>query len=191
MNDPVNKGGGVKEPLASAFCVLTFRTQGQVYALPVTAVDQLIEMVAINPIPEAPPAIQGVINVHGEIVPVLDLRLRLGLPFKPYQLRTPIILMQANGRSLALVVDEVDTVIELNPTDIQTSNSVFDFPAAESLLQTSYFTAIAKVNKQIIIILDADCLVSNQLATDLPQWFAPQNSKLIPEAESKKERLGV
>ena len=51
--------------------ILTFQMNGQVYGLPVTAVRQLIEMVAIVKLPEAPPAVQGVINVHGQIVLVV------------------------------------------------------------------------------------------------------------------------
>lgn len=186
MKDRVSDRGGLHEPPTKSFSVLTFRTHGQVYALPVTAVHQLIEMVAITPIPEAPPAIQGVINVHGDIVPVIDLRLRLGLPFKPYQLRTPIILMQANGRALALVVDEVDTVIEVDPADIQTSDGVFDFAAAARLLQSSYFTAIAKINQQIIIILDADGLLTSRLEGELAQLLIPPKKKSPAKQKTKK-----
>lgn len=83
------------------FPVLTFLLDGQIFGLPITAVRQLIEMVAIVKLPEAPPAVQGVINVHGQIVLVVDLRLRLGLPSLPYHLYTPIILLEGNGRLAA------------------------------------------------------------------------------------------
>lgn len=191
MNDRVSEAGGFHEPLTKPLSILTFRSDGQVYALPVTAVHQLIEMVAITAVPEAPPAVQGVINVHGEIVVVMDLRLRLGSPYKPYHLHTPVILMQANGRTLALVVDDVETVIDVNPADLQTGATVFDFSAADCLNQASYFSAIARVNNQIIIIIDADCLLSSHLEAQLTSILPTQEAKHAAKAAREKEWTGV
>ena len=187
MNQRASETGVLQGPVAQSFAVLTFRTNDQVYALPITAVRQLIEMVAITPVPEASPTIQGVINVHGEIVPVMDLRLRLGLPFKAYQLHTPIILLQVNGRSLALVVDEVETVIDVNPADLQTDETVFEYSANP---QASYFSSFAKVNKQLIIIIDADRLIGSQLETGLAQVL-PTKVNSVTKAETEKEWAGV
>jgi purine-binding chemotaxis protein CheW len=191
MKDRVSEAGGNQGTLAKTLSILTFCINGQVFGLPVTAVNQLIEMVAITPIPEAPLAIRGVINVHGEIVPVMDLRLRLGLSFKPYQLRTPIILLQANGRTLALVVDEMQSVVDVNPVDTQTGESVFDFVTAENSHQPRFFSSIARVNKQIITILDADHLASIHLETQLTPMFAPQTTEHPTHFASEKQWTGV
>lgn len=191
MKDRLSEAGGIQGTLAKTLSILTFCINGQVFGLPVTAVNQLIEMVAITPIPEAPPAIRGVINVHGGIVPVMDLRLRLGLPFKPYQLRTPIILLQANGRTLALVVDEMQSVVDVNPVDTQTGESVFDFITADNSHQTRFFSSIARVNKQIITILDADHLASSHLETQLTPMFAPQTTEHHTHFASEKQWTGV
>lgn len=187
MTNQASKMNGRRGHFSESFSILTFRTNEQLYALPITAVCQLIEMVAINPIPEAPPAIQGVINVHGEIVPVIDLRLRLGLPFKSYQLRTPIILLQANGRSLALVVDEVETVIELSRADVQTQENVLGHATAENQNQKSYFSSIAKVDKQLIIIIDEAELIDSHMQANLAQRIA----KPVAEAATKNEWVGA
>ncbi|MCL4262356.1 MAG: chemotaxis protein CheW [Anaerolineae bacterium] len=93
--------------------VLTFQLAAQRYGLPVTAVHQIIEIVAITHLPQMPQGIQGAINVHGRVVPVIDLRLRFGLPCMPYHLHTPLILVQAGGQLLALVVDAVQDVVEV------------------------------------------------------------------------------
>ncbi len=191
MKDRGNEAGGSQGMLAKTLSILTFCTNDQVYGLPVTAVNQLIEMVAITPIPEAPPAIRGIINVHGEIVPVMDFRLRLGLPFKPYQLRTPIILLQANGRTLALVVDEMQNVVDVNPVDIETGESVLEFVTAENLDHTRFFSSIAKVNKQIITILDADRLASGHLVTQLTPMFASPAAEQGTYFASEKQWTGV
>lgn len=191
MNNQTRGVDGLGVSVTQSLAVLTFRTNEQVYALPITAVCQLIEMVAITPVPEAPPTIQGIINVHGEIVPVMDLRLRLGLPFRPYQLRTPIILMQANGRSLALVVDEVETVIEIDAADMQTDETVFDFSATENGHQASNFSSIARVGKQLIIIIDTNRLVNHHLEGPLSQVLSTHSAESAAKAEVYEERAGV
>ena len=95
--------------------VLTFRLADQLFGLPVTTVLQIVEMVAITRLPQLPEGIQGAINVHGRIVPVLDLRLRFGLDCIPYHLHTPIVLTELNDRMLALVVDSVEEIVEMPP----------------------------------------------------------------------------
>src|SRR6185503_16973181 len=105
---------------SSPLSVLTFRLGGQVYGLPITAVAQIIEMVTLTHLPQLPFAVQGVINLRGKIVPVLDLRTRFGLPFKSYQLHTPIILTHLNGQTLGLVVDWVEEVVEISAADLET-----------------------------------------------------------------------
>lgn len=191
MNNQTRGVDGLGGSFTQSLAVLTFRTNEQVYALPITAVCQLIEMVAITPVPEAPPTIQGIINVHGEIVPVMDLRLRLGLPYRPYQLHTPIILMQANGRSLALVVDEVETVIEIDAADMQTDETVFDFSVTENGHQASNFSSIARVDKQLIIIIDTNRLVRHYLEAPLTQVLSPHRAESAAKAEVHEERAGV
>ncbi|MCA9942531.1 MAG: chemotaxis protein CheW [Anaerolineales bacterium] len=171
--------------------ILTFQMNGQVYGLPVTAVRQLIEMVKIAELPQAPPAIQGVINVHGQIVPVMDLRLCFGLEFKPYGLRTPIILLEANGRMFGLVVDEVATVLTVNSIDIQTSNKIIDQENIAAPGQTNYLSSVAKINNQIVMILDVDCLLSQEQASKLTQLFIQQQIEPNTEAAKNKALTGV
>src|SRR5690606_16859160 len=95
--------------------ILTFDLDGQLYGLPLTAVAQIIEIVAITHLPQMPQGFQGAINVHGQIVPVIDLRRRFGLDCPPYHLHTPLVLIWANGRMLALIVDHVDEVATVLP----------------------------------------------------------------------------
>jgi purine-binding chemotaxis protein CheW len=93
--------------------ILTFQLAAQKYGVPVTAVHQIIEIVAITHLPQMPKGIQGAINVHGRVVPVIDLRLRFGLECVPYHLHTPLILVAADEQLLALIVDAVAEVVEV------------------------------------------------------------------------------
>lgn len=150
------------------YSILTFQVANQEYGLPVSHVIQIIEMVAITALPEMPPAVQGVINQRGRIVPVLDMRLRLGQPFRPYRLRTPLILVEANNRPLALVVDKVEAVLNIT-TDAVTQ--------ADNL--NSDGTGLAKVNGRLIPILNAATLLN-----------LDDHSQLLTVAFPEKEEIG-
>lgn len=93
-----------------------FRLKNQTYALPIQPVAQIIEMVTITPIPQMGSSIEGVINVRGDVVPVLDLGSRLGLSKVLLGAHTPIILVYVGERMMGLIVDEVKDVIVL-PTE--------------------------------------------------------------------------
>lgn len=95
---------------------LTFRLHGSEYALNVGDVLEALSMVALARLPEAQPWLAGMLNLRGRVVPVIDLRLRLGLPARPTGLDTPILVVQWAGRSVGLIVDEVTEVLTL-PAD--------------------------------------------------------------------------
>ncbi|MBE7528124.1 MAG: chemotaxis protein CheW [Ardenticatenaceae bacterium] len=130
--------------------VLTFQLGAQRYGLPVTAVHQIIEIVAITHLPQMPPGIQGAINVHGRVVPVIDLRLRFGLPCLPYHLHTPLILVEAGEQLLALVVDAVHEVVEV-------------------ALPTYNAAAVVQVGQELIPLIDVAHLLDQQERQQLAQ----------------------
>jgi purine-binding chemotaxis protein CheW len=91
-------------------CVV-FRAEQREYALPLRQVLHVLRMVAITPVPEGPAWLLGVVNWHGRVIPVMDLRVRLGLPPLPVGLNTPLLLFQAETGTAALVADEVVEVL--------------------------------------------------------------------------------
>ncbi len=133
--------------------ILTFQLAAQRYGLPVTAVNQIVEIVAITHLPQMPQGIQGAINVHGRVVPVIDLRLRFGLDCMPYHLHTPLILVEAGEQLLALIVDAVHEVVEVA------------LPACDA-------PAVVQVGQELIPLIDAAHLLGQQeqqqLAERLP-----------------------
>jgi purine-binding chemotaxis protein CheW len=90
---------------------LIFRLEGQDYALALSPIAEVLRMVASTPVPEAPAALMGMINVRGRVVPIIDLRARLGLPSSPPSLSARIILVYLDQRLIGLVVDEVVEVL--------------------------------------------------------------------------------
>jgi purine-binding chemotaxis protein CheW len=87
---------------------------GQCWALPLISVERVVGMVAIAPLPESPVGVRGAINVAGEIVPVLDLDVRIGRPERDRGASAQLVLARTSTRRVALPVDEVLGVIEVD-----------------------------------------------------------------------------
>jgi purine-binding chemotaxis protein CheW len=93
--------------------LVAFRLGRQTYALPIEPIVRIIEMVTITPIPQVSSTVEGVINVQGAAIPVVNLRRHFGLPEVPVGLRTPIIIVQVGKQKFGLIVDEVIDVLSL------------------------------------------------------------------------------
>ena len=94
--------------------LVTFRLDEQIYALPIEPIIQIFEMVTITPILQLDSSLDGVINVHGAAVPVLNMRRHFGMPKLSQQVDAHIILVQFEERKVGLLVDEVLAVLDLN-----------------------------------------------------------------------------
>ena len=104
--------------------ILSFDLAGRRYGLPVENVQQIVEMVATTPLPAAPACIVGVIDFHGQVIPVADMRRHFNQPVRPYTLRTPIVVSRLNGRSIGLVVDGVTGTVQLRPEQIKSASQI-------------------------------------------------------------------
>ncbi|MBI4381906.1 MAG: purine-binding chemotaxis protein CheW [candidate division NC10 bacterium] len=93
--------------------LVVFDIEGQRYALLLNDVERVLPMVAVSPLPQAPAVVLGVINLHGQVIPVLDLRRRFGLPLCDYGLTARLLVVRTSRRILALAVDEVLGVREI------------------------------------------------------------------------------
>lgn len=147
---------------ATQIALLTFRLDAQEYGLSVTDVVRIIEMVTITTVPGLPAAIRGLINVHGKAIPVIDMRQRFGMPAQPYGLHTPIILVEgADETPIGLIVDEVLAVRHVMTHRLEIAESVIppDF-LAQTTIPTGFLTGVAKVERKIILVLNARALLS-------------------------------
>ena len=97
----------------SALQLVVFDLEGQRYALPLGAVDRVLPMVAVSPLPKAPAIALGVINLHGQVLPVLDIRRRFGLPLREYGLAARLLVVRTSRRVMVLPTDEVLGVQEV------------------------------------------------------------------------------
>jgi purine-binding chemotaxis protein CheW len=134
--------------------MVTFRLNRQTYALPIEPLEQIIEMVTITPIPQLDGAVEGVINIRGRAVPVVNLRRHFGLPEVALQLRTPIILAQIDACTVGLIVDEVIDVLRLTGAQIKRTG---DF-LPEGLGAVPLLQGLAHTPEGTVLLLDLEHL---------------------------------
>jgi purine-binding chemotaxis protein CheW len=134
-----------------------FRLGRQLYALPLDHVERALRMVAVTPVPEAPPWATGVIDLHGQVVPVVDLRQRFDQPPKAPALDDCLLVVQTQEQTIALVVDEVTEVLEVPAQQVE--------PPAEPLSRSRPLVAVVRRGEGLILVLDATRLLPPTEAT--------------------------
>ncbi len=117
--------------------VVVFLLDEQRHAVPMEAVERVTRAVLITPLARAPRIVSGVIDVHGTIVPVLDLRARLGLRDKRVELSDCLVIARAGARTVALVADSVIGAEQVHEADLEAGESVTSWlPGASGLART-------------------------------------------------------
>ena len=132
--------------------IIVFQLNEQRYALPLATVERVVRMVEITPLPGLPAFIHGVINAQGKIIPVLDLRRRLGLPGRPISLEDQMIIIGLAERSFALIADSTGEVREY---DEQTFTESVDI-----LPDLPFLAGIVKLSDGMILLQNPDLLLS-------------------------------
>ena len=99
--------------------LLRARLGGTTLGLPASSVREIVRAVAITPLPGAPPIIEGVIDLRGVLVPVMDARARLQLPARPLDPEEFMIVLEAGERLVALRVDEVEELLDIVADDVR------------------------------------------------------------------------
>ncbi len=111
--------------MKSMFQYLLFNLDNEQFGLPLGAVQRVVRAVALTPVPQSPPDILGVLNLRGQVLPVINLRLRFGLPPKEMTLSDQLIIANAAGRQVAFVVDAVSGVIQPSVQSIVSAQDIF------------------------------------------------------------------
>lgn len=134
--------------------LIVFRTGMEEFCVPIDAVQEIIKVGPITPIPDAPPFMSGLINVRGDIVAIIDVKARF---FLNHQGESPckhiIITKQANGL-FGLMVDEVIEVLRVKKTDINTTPSII------INIHEEYVSGVVVYENRLIILLDLSSVLS-------------------------------
>jgi len=168
MSDTASREtAGEPEPPARPGKYLTFTLADELYGLPVLAVREIIRLCPITPVANMPPHVRGVINLRGKVIPIVDLRVRFGLPVAPDHDRTCIVVAQvaaaAGGvRLYAAVVDGVADVAALTAADIAPPP---DFGGA---VDTRFITGLARRDGGVTTLIDLDAVAATDREPSAP-----------------------
>lgn len=133
--------------------VLTFSIDEQDYALVMANVVQVVRMVAITRSPSSPEAVEGMVNVRGKVIPVLNLRRLFALADKPYSLNDHLLIARSGERMVGLIVDSVREVLVLPGSALEPPEGIMPEMA-------EFMTAVGKLGDKMLLILDLDKLLS-------------------------------
>jgi purine-binding chemotaxis protein CheW len=144
-----------------------FVVGGQEYALDIMRVKEIINPLPITPVPGAPGFMEGVIELRGLILPVVDLRKRFGLPVPPPARSTKYVLVTLDDKIVALVVDAVSEFLRKSPGDIAPTPSLI--PGQEA----RWFAGVCHHDGRIVMLLDIDKVLTTQEKIVLGELVAP------------------
>src|SRR5882672_3620189 len=109
----------VMEMVATEEQLVAFRLAGEVYGVDIALIHEIIRLCEITQIPRTPPEIEGVVNLRGKIVPIMDLRQRLGLPATQRTGESRIIVLQAGDCTVGAIVDSIIGVLRIPQDQIE------------------------------------------------------------------------
>ncbi len=137
---------------------LTFMQGGEMFAMGILQIKEIIEYHGLTTVPMAPACVRGVINLRGAVVPVMDLASRFGRPSSEVTKRTCIVIVEVAGEVerhvVGVIVDAVNEVIEIDPADVEPP------PAFGARIRTDFIHGMGKVRGRFVILLDANQVLS-------------------------------
>lgn len=128
--------------------LVSFNIGEEEFGVDILGVQEINRMIDITRVPNAPSYVEGVINLRGKVIPVIDLRKRLAMPTRTHDHETRIIVVEIEGKIIGFVVDKVNEVLRI-PQSVTEAP-----PAMVSGIKSDYITAIGKLSDRLIILLD-------------------------------------
>jgi purine-binding chemotaxis protein CheW len=135
---------------------LTFYLGAEEFGIPVMSVREIMGLQDITAVPQTPAYVRGVINLRGKVIPVVDLRLKFGMPESEYGQRTSIIVVKVGEVMMGVIVDGVSEVLSLAAADIE------DTPDFGRGIETPYILGMAKTKGKVRMLLDIEQVLSTQ-----------------------------
>ncbi len=154
--------------------LVSFSLSTEEYGLDISAVQEIVRLTDITKVPRAPHFVEGVVNLRGKIVPVIDLCRRFGLTPEPYDKRTRIIIVTVAGRTVGFIVHAVNEVLRIAADAVDPTPEL-----VSSDLDSTFIKGVGKLPDRLIILLDVDRILDRGEIAALGLGTAP----LDPEAQ--------
>lgn len=137
---------------------LTFNLSDEVFALPVGRVSEIVGIQQITPVPLTDSYVRGVMNLRGQVVPVVDLRERCGLALRAYDARTCVIVVEHELGQVGLVADSVRDVLDVEPTSIQRG--------AADRVAARFVSGFVHSETGVLMVMELGALLDRTLSID-------------------------
>lgn len=160
LADSVEISGKKRASSISVLQLVTFKLEEEEYAIDILKVQEIIRMVEITSIPSAPEYVEGVINLRGKVIPVINLRKKFGLPVKEIDAQFRIMVVDV-GVKVGIIVDSVSEVLRL-PGD-----TVEPPPPMTTGNCSEYISGVGKLRDRLVILLDIEKLLKNEKVNEI------------------------
>lgn len=147
-----------EEAAAQGRQYLTFSQGSEVFAADIVSIREIIEYREPTPVPMMPAMVRGIINLRGQVVPVIDLAVRFGRDSRPVTRRTCVVIVETAGEhdqdSIGVIVDGVNEVLDIADADIEAA------PSFGAKLRNDFIKGMGKLGERFVIVLDLDHVLS-------------------------------
>ena len=146
--------------------LVSFKIGDEEFGVDILSVQEINRMSQITKVPNTSDFIEGVINLRGRVIPVMDLRVKLGMPRKEHGKNTRIVVVELKGQTIGFIVDEVSEVLRISK-DITEAP-----PEMVGGVDSDYITSIGKLEDRLLILLDLNKIVTTSELTKLKKAAA-------------------
>ncbi|MCS7304909.1 MAG: chemotaxis protein CheW [Thermoguttaceae bacterium] len=141
---------------AGSLQLVSFRLGPEEYGIEITKVQEIILMGEITRLPQTPPYIKGLINLRSTVIPIVDLRLRFGLPPQDPTEETRIMVINVRGKTIGIIVDAVNEVLRIS------KDQIVPPPPTVSGVGREYLSGLVKLENRLLILLDIENLFADE-----------------------------
>jgi purine-binding chemotaxis protein CheW len=136
--------------------LVTFSIGEEEFGVEILKVQEIIRTMEITKVPRAPEFVEGVINLRGKVIPIIDLRRRFGLDSKKHDKHTRIIVIEINNMIVGFIVDSVSEVLRIPAGTVEPP------PPVVAGMESDYISGVGKLQDRLLILLDLDRLLSHE-----------------------------
>lgn len=147
--------------------IVGLRIGCETYGIPISLVREIVRVPEITPVPNSQQFFEGVINLRGKIISVVDLRKRFGENTLAPDKKNRIVVVELKDRTVGLIVHAASEVLKLAPSDIEPPGSVF------LNAEVDYVTGVGKLKDRLVILLDLNRVLQSSEVRNLPEASAP------------------
>jgi purine-binding chemotaxis protein CheW len=151
----------MKNDLSELLQLVSFKIGKEEFGVDILKVQEIIKIISITKVPNSPHFVEGVINLRGRVIPIIDLRVRLGLEKIAHTNDTRIVVVDLVGNTVGFIVDEVNEVLRISKSITEAP------PELVTGIDSDYITAVGKLEDRILILLDLEKILSQDEKEEL------------------------